>query len=101
MTTFPSQIQIVVLNPTLASSVTVRPLASRPGSLRGKVLGSLWNNRARGDHILEGVAHELAERHSLAKVIHRKKDYIGEPSPPRLIEDLASSCDVVITALGN
>jgi hypothetical protein len=92
---------IVVLNPTVAGSVAVRPLASRPASLRDKVLGSLWNNRARGDQILDGVAQALTERHGLGKVIHRKKDYIGEPSPPRLIEDLASSCDIVITALGN
>jgi hypothetical protein len=99
MTTSP--VAIVVLNPTVAASAAVRPLASRPVSLRDKVLGSLWNNRARGDQILEGVAQALETRHGLAKVIHRKKEYIGEPSPPRLIEDLASSCDVVVTALGN
>ena len=99
MTTSPAA--IVVLNPTVASNAVVRPLASRPASLGDKVLGSLWNNRARGDQILEGVAQALGERHGLGKVIHRKKEYIGEPSPPRLIEDLASSCDIVITALGN
>jgi hypothetical protein len=99
MTTSPGG--IVVLNPTVAASGTVRLLASRPASLRDKVLGSLWNNRARGDQILEGVAQALEARHGVAKVIHRKKEYIGEPSPPGLIEDLASSCDVVITALGN
>jgi hypothetical protein len=99
MTTSPTS--IVVLKPTVTGSAAVRSLASRPVSLRDKVLGSLWNNRARGDQILEGVAQALGKRHGLGKVIHRKKDYIGEPSPLRLIEDLASSCDIVITALGN
>lgn len=96
-----SSAEIVVLNPTVSGSVAVRPLASRPANLRDKVLGSLWNNRARGDQILEGVAEALGSRHGLRKVIHRKKEYVGEPSPGRLIEELASSCDVVITALGN
>ena len=43
----------------------------------------------------------LTEKYELSQVVQKKKQYIGEPSPSYIIEDLASSCDVVITSLGN
>ncbi len=99
MTTSTSK--IVVLNPVAPPLTSKGDMATRPDNLRGKVLGCLWNNRVGGDRILEGLAQLLTEKYELSGVVHKKKRYIGEPSPSYIIEDLASSCDVAITSLGN
>ena len=93
--------KLVVLNPVATPLTAKGEMATRPESLRGKVLGCLWNNRVGGDRILEGLAQLLTEKYELSRVVQKKKQYIGEPSPNYIIEDLASSCDVVITSLGN
>jgi len=93
--------KLVVLNPTFAGAAGRASLAPRPASLEGKVLGTLWNNRAGGDHLLKSIAAKLTAKYRLRMVVEKQKWYIGEPSPTETIDSLATACDIVVTALGN
>lgn len=96
-----STAKITVLNPTISSSAAGGLLAARPSTLKGTTLGCLWNNQVSADRILAGVAQLLTEKYELSQIIYRKKEYVGEPASEKLIDELATACDVVITALGN
>ena len=93
--------KITVLNPTVSPSTEKGKLATRPDSLRGKALGCFWNNKGAGERLLTGLAQRLTEKYELSQVIHRKKQWMGESAPKETLLELASSCDVVIGALGD
>lgn len=44
--------KLVFLNPTAEMRVRKQPLAARPGSLAGRRLGVLWNDKPNADILL-------------------------------------------------
>lgn len=92
---------LVVYSPVLAPTETGAFLAPRPATLEGARVGLLYNNRAGGERILEGVAKLLAAKYGLSDVFMLTKSYIGEPASKEIHDALLAKSDVVITAIGD
>jgi hypothetical protein len=94
------------------SSILVDPTSSAAGgqfslaprrfrTLDGRTVGLLNSTKYNSDHLLDGIADLLTERYAVKDVIRRRKSYFGRPMEQELAEDLASCCDVVVTAIGD
>jgi hypothetical protein len=92
----------VLVNPT--SSTTQAPFSLAPRRFRdldGKTVGLLNNTKFNSDHLLDGIGDLLQQRYSLRGIVRSRKSYFGRPIPDDLAREMASSCDVVITAIGD
>ncbi len=76
-------------------------MAPRSPSLAGKVVGTLWNNRANGDQFLHQLGDELRRRYGVAEVIHRKKVYNNSRAPLEVLQELKEKCDAVVVGVGD
>ena len=94
------------------SSILVDPTSASPGGefslaprrfrdLDGRTVGLLNSTKFNSDHLLDGIAELLTERYAVREVFRRRKAYFGRPVAPELAEDMASCCDVLITAIGD
>ena len=75
--------------------------APRLGTLEGKVIGTLWNNRPHGDEFLQQLGEELRARYKVAEVVHRKKVFINSRAPMDVLEELRDRCDAVVVGIGD
>ena len=92
--------ELTVLDPTAEMDVERIPLAPRPADLAGKRVGILDNGKERAEEILRRIEERLKGQFPVASVVWRRKDYYTKRATVTLIEELAASCDVVITAVG-
>lgn len=90
-----------VLSPVLEPNKGTAPLAPRLDTFDGKRVALLWNNRTHGDRLLAKVETLLKDNYEPGSVVFRKKGYHGEPMTKDLLEELASTVDVVITGVGD
>ncbi len=84
-------------------SVTVDeavPIAKRPGSLSGKIVGLYDNTKEQGDIILEVLGEELTKKHGVKALMTRRGVHHASPAPAEIVEEMARKCDVVVCALG-
>jgi hypothetical protein len=88
------------IDPTAGGNKVKIPLAPRPMDLAGKVVGLLDNSKEQADVILETVAQALRERHGVAKVIIRRKEYFSKPASDALLNEMAKEVQVAAAALG-
>ena len=75
--------------------------APRLGTLEGKVIGTLWNNRPHGDEFLQQLGEELRARYKVGEVVHRKKVFINSRAPMDVLEELRDRCDAVVVGIGD
>ena len=85
-----------ILSPLGITSDFVKPLARRPGSLTGLRIGVLDNSKPNADVLLGRVAERLAERVGGATIRRWQKP--GASHPARMLDEIAGSVDVVLTA---
>jgi hypothetical protein len=94
------------------SSILIDPTSSATGGqfslaprrfrdLDGKTVGLLNSTKFNSDHLLDGIADLLTDRYAVKDVVRRRKSYFGRPVERELAEEMAGSCDVVITAIGD
>jgi hypothetical protein len=84
-----------VLSPLGATPDTVKPLAKRRSSLTGLRIGVLDNSKPNADVLLGRVAEMLAARAGGATVRTWIKP--GSSRPALMIDEIASSVDVLLT----
>ena len=84
-----------VLSPLGATSDTVKPLARRRPRLDGLRIGVLDNSKPNADVLLARVAELLAAR--APGVTIRSWIKPGSSRPATMIDEIASSVDVVLT----
>lgn len=89
------------LSPVVPPMVTKGTLAARPETLNGKTVGFLWNHRQGGERMLALIEERLKEKYQLKGTVHRTKHYIGEVVSRETLQDIAATCDVVVTAIGD
>jgi hypothetical protein len=92
----------VLVDPT--SSTVQAPFSLAPRrhrDLNGKTVGLLNSTKFNSDHLLDGIGDLLGDRYSLKEVVRSRKPYFGTPIPDDLAREMASRCDVVITAIGD
>jgi hypothetical protein len=94
------------------SSILVDPTSTPAGGqfslaprrfrdLDGRTVGLLDSTKFNSDHLLDGIADLLQERYAVKEVVRRRKAYFGRPVTQDLANEMASHCDVVITAIGD
>jgi hypothetical protein len=88
------------LNPRLEGDEGFQP-APRIPSLDGKVLGVLYNGRAGGDVVLKELLGLLKSKYSLDSVVFRTKPHAWVSAPEETFQELAQSCQVAITGVGD
>ena len=93
--------RMTVLDPTSAPLPVDAKLADRPDSLNGKVLGLLDNHKNNASKLLDEIHELLAERYDFSQVVRRTKNDVSRPCPKDIVEEMAKTCDVVITAIGD
>ena len=84
-----------VLSPLGATPDGVKPLTQRPSRLDGVRIGVLDNSKPNADVLLTRVAELLAAR--APGVTVRRWTKPGSSRPATMIDEIASSVDVVLT----
>ncbi len=90
--------EIVTLDPRDNSDNQAGGIAARPGSLDGKVVGLLSNNKRNSELLLRGVANLLKEKYKVKEVVEANKGSHRVPAPVEVVDDLVAKCDVVVVA---
>ena len=90
--------EVVTLDPRDNSAKHTEGIAPRVGSLDGKVIGLLSNNKPNSELLLRGVADLLNEKFDAIEVVEANKGSHRIPAPQDMIDDLASRCDAVVVA---
>ena len=86
-------------DPSVAVSRSV-PLAQRPASLSGKVVGLFDNTKEQADIVLEALGEALTRNYGVKELITRRGVHYSKPAPLEIVDEMARKCDVVICALG-
>ncbi|MDA0768953.1 MAG: hypothetical protein BZY79_02760 [SAR202 cluster bacterium Casp-Chloro-G4] len=90
--------EIVTLDPRDSSPAKTEGIAPRSGSLDGKVVGLLSNNKPNSELLLRGVADLLKEKYNVKEVVEANKGSHRIPAPPEMIDDLVARCDAMVVA---
>jgi hypothetical protein len=91
-----------ILDPTgtvTKANASVR--APRRGDLRGATVGLLVNTKQNAAPFLDEVGRLLAERYGATGTMARTKVNFAAPAPEDLVKEMAASCDVIITGIGD
>ncbi len=91
---------IEFLDPTADAPSGKSRLTPRLGSLDSKTIGVLSNGRPNVDFVLDRLTAKLEERHHV-KIVRTMKPWIGNIAPKEIFDQLRSSCDAVITGVGD
>jgi hypothetical protein len=93
----------VILDPT-GGAARVREdmlLATPRARLQGATIGLLENTKQNASLFLEEVGRLLVDRYGVAGVVARTKLAFALPVPDDMLEELASSCQAVVTGVGD
>ena len=99
MTTVKSPVMLV--DPTVATVGASAQMARRPQGLDGLTVGLLHNGKHNADRILEGAYRMLGERYKLSGAVHHRKEMPSKRFAPDVLDDVATRCQVAITAVGD
>jgi len=92
----------ILVNPN--SSIAAGRFSLAPRRFRdldGRTVGLLNSTKLNSAHLLDGIADLLVERYSVRDVVRRRKETFARPVDDDLAREMASTCDVVITAIGD
>ena len=92
---------IVILDPTVVAEPAEAKAAARLAGLDGKVLGLLANGKVNADRLLDLVGGELAARYRIRDVMVRIKPNASQVASEAMLDELARTCDAVVTAIGD
>jgi len=87
-----------ILDPVGPASTPSHPLAPRPASLAGSVIGVLDNSKPNARVLLEGVARALALRLGAREVRVWGKPGASIGATAALLDEIAAQCGAVLTA---
>ena len=77
------------------------PRARRRTYLHGATVGLLVNTKQNAAPFLDEVGRLLAERYGTTVAMARTKVNFAQPAPEDLVKEMAASCDVIITGIGD
>jgi hypothetical protein len=93
-----------ILDPTGAAPTAAKPRpprARRPGDLRGATIGLLANTKQNAAPFLDEIGRLLITEHGAKGTVVRTKVNFAAPAPDELVKDMAASCDVIVTGIGD
>ena len=94
-----------ILDPTGPTATATRgPQAARAPrrrNLRGATVGLLVNTKQNAAPFLDEIGRLLIGQHGARTAIARTKVNFAAPAPEELVKEMAASCDVIITGIGD
>jgi hypothetical protein len=76
-------------------------LAPRLGTLRGKTIAFLDNNKLQpGNRYFDMLGTLLKEREGVQEVIHAQKPFFTRPARDEVLKPLMTQADAVVTGVG-
>ena len=87
-----------ILDPVGSTSATSRPLAPRPASLAGAVIGVLDNSKPNAGVLLDAVARALARQVGARDVRRWRKPGASIGATAATLDEIAAQCGAVLTA---
>jgi hypothetical protein len=91
-----------ILDPTGTTAVKPRaPRATRRRNLRGVTVGLLVNTKQNAAPFLDEVGRLLIAEHGATGTMARTKVNFAAPAPDDLVKEMTTSCDVIITGIGD
>jgi len=91
---------------TLYNPASTRPLgtelpsAPRIDTLRGKLVGILWNEKPNGDILLGRIEKRLHERFGIAGSLWKQK-HPAERTSEAMLKEFAEKCDFILNGIGD
>ncbi len=78
------------------------PVGKAPAlkTLEGATVSLLWNNRPRGDRVLQALAEELESKYGARTVMHQKLR-VGTGAPPEVIAGIAAEASAAVAGVGD
>jgi hypothetical protein len=77
------------------------PRARRRRDLRGATVGLLVNTKQNAAPFLDEIGRLLVQQHGARAAVARTKVNFAAPAPEELIKEMAASCDVIVTGIGD
>jgi len=91
-----------ILDPTGTTETAARaPRAPRRRNLRGVTVGLLVNTKQNAAPFLDEVGRLLIAEHGATGTMARTKVNFAAPAPDDLVKEMTTSCDVIITGIGD
>jgi hypothetical protein len=93
-----------ILDPTgttITAAKPAAPRARRRTDLRGARIGLLVNTKQNAAPFLDEIGRLLIDQHGAKAAIARTKVNFAAPAPDELIKEMAASCDVIVTGIGD
>jgi len=89
----------ILVNPRGVFRREENPIADRPKTLRGKILGLIDNSKVNADVFLNRIEKLMGETSGIGRVRRIRKSVAGTPAP--FTEDFFARCDVAVNAFGD
>lgn len=93
--------KVTVMEPYALAINAPKPLVPHPNTLKGKVVGVLWNSKAEGDIVLQQICKILTEEYGVKETRFFKKKSASGPAKPQQLDDLAKQAEVFVTGVGD
>lgn len=93
--------KLVVLDPVVEPTPNQVAMAARSGSLQGKKIGFIDNTKPNVANFLDMLEKELKEKYGVTEVVRRRKANASVIAAPEILDELASSVDLVVAAVGD
>jgi len=90
-----------ILDPTSTPSFSTGGMAKRPGTLNGKRIGLLANDKLKAADLLEAIYENLADSFNVDQPTRLNKGNASRPATPELLKTFAREVDVAILANGD
>jgi hypothetical protein len=75
--------------------------ARRLDTLRGKRIGLLGNLKPNCDVLLHTTEHIMLDREGVRGTVYREKASCSIGAPKEMLDELATTCDAAVVALGD
>ncbi|MBM3225806.1 MAG: hypothetical protein FJZ47_18675 [Candidatus Tectomicrobia bacterium] len=90
-----------VFDPTTEAKTQTIAFVPRPESLRNLRIGLVENTKYNSDKLLLRIAAILEHEYGASSHIMRSKHNAGVPAHQEILDEYATSCDVVIAGVGD
>jgi hypothetical protein len=93
--------ELTVFDPRGRADAEPMALAPRAAALKELRLGILDNTKWNANRLLRKTAALLEAEHGIGAVSYYKKESFSKSAAPALIAEIASSNDIILTAIGD